>query len=99
MEVDKDRQLRSYQVGKSIAFMLYNKFFNCLGCIKEDAVWCLFNMKDFVYKGAGGLRIWTKKEYAMFTGIISKPDIKRIVYLRLANSKKDNKDKEENFSA
>ena len=35
----------------------------------------------------------------MFIGIISKPNIKRTVYLKLANSEKDNEDKKEDFSA
>lgn len=56
-------------------------------------------MKNLVYKMIKRLRIWTNKKYAVFIGIISKPDIKRTLYLRLANSEKKNKDKEENFSA
>ena len=69
--------------------MLFDKFFNCLSCMEEDIVWWSFNMKDLVYEKTGGLHIWTKKVYAIFTGIISKPDAKRTVYLRLAKSKKD----------
>ena len=56
-------------------------------------------MKDLVHKKTGGLYIWTEKEYAMFTGIISKPDAKKIAYLRLANSEKDNEGEEKDFSA
>ena len=55
-------------------------------------------MKDFVHKRTGELRIWTKKTYTIFTGIISKPDTKKIVYLRLTNSEEDNEDKEEDLS-
>ena len=35
----------------------------------------------------------------MFTGIISKPDAKKTVYLRFANLKKDHKDEKEDLSA
>ncbi len=56
-------------------------------------------MKDLVHEGTGGLHIWTEKEYAVFTGIISKPDAKRTVYLRLANSEEDNEGDEEDLSA
>ena len=31
----------------------------------------------------------------MFTGIMSRPETERTVYLRLANSKRDNEDEEE----
>lgn len=40
-----------------------------------------------------------KKEYAMFTSIISNPNIKKTVYLKLAYLKKNNEDKEKNFLA
>ena len=53
-------------------------------------------MNDLVGKGKGGKQIWIKKEYAMFIGIISRPKIKRMVYLRLVNSEKDNKNEEKN---
>ena len=43
--------------------------------------------------------IWTKNEYAVFTGIISKPDAKRTVYLKLANLEENNEGEEEDFSA
>lgn len=45
------------------------------------------------------LYIWKKKEFPIFKGIISKPDTKITVDLILANLKKDNENKEENFSA
>ena len=99
MEIDKGGKLRPCQVGEGIAFMPFDKFFDCLSCMEEDAVWYSFNMKDFIHKKTGGLRIWTEKEYTVFTDIISKPDAKKIVYLRLANSEEDNKGEEENFSA
>ncbi len=99
MEVDKSGKLRPRQVGKGIATMLLDKFFDYLGCIKEDAVWWSFNMKDLVHEGTGGLRIWTEKEYVVLTGIMSKPDAKRTAYLRLANSKEVNEGEEEDISA
>ena len=52
-------------------------------------------MNDFVGKSEGEKQIWTKKKYAVFTGIISRPGTERTVYLRLANSEEDNDDKEE----
>ena len=35
----------------------------------------------------------------MFIGIISKPDIKKIVYLRLTNSEEDNKCEKKTFQS
>lgn len=42
-------------------------------------------MDDFVGKGKSGKQIRTRKKYAMFIGIMSKPKMERIVYLTLAN--------------
>ena len=53
--------------------------------MEEDAIWWSFNINNLVYKETEGLYIWTKKEYTVFTSIISKLDAKKIVYLRLAN--------------
>lgn len=50
-------------------------------------------MKNLFYKKIEKLFIWTKKKYVVFTSIISKPNVKKIVYLRLANLEKDNEDK------
>ncbi len=99
IEVDKGGKLRPCQVGESIASMPLDKFFDCLGCMEEDAVWWSFNMKDLVHERIGGLRIWTEKKYAVFTGIISKPDAKRTASLRLVNSEEDNESEEEDLSA
>ncbi len=55
-------------------------------------------MKDLVHIGTGGLRISKEKEYVVFTGIISKPDAKRTVYLRLANSEETNEGEKEELS-
>ena len=98
MEIDKEKKLRPCQVREGIVFIPFYKFFNCLICMEEDTVWWLFNMKKLVYKRTRRLRIWTEKEYAVFTDIISKPDAQRIIYLKLANLKEDNEGKEENFS-
>lgn len=79
--------------------MFCDKFFKCFNYIKEDDIWWLFNIKNLLYKRTGGLHIWRKKEYAIFTDIISKLDNKKTVYMRLANSEKNNEDKEKNLSA
>ncbi len=99
IEVGKVGKLSLRQVGEGIASMLLDEYFDYLGCMKEDAVWWLFNMKDLVHKRTGGLPIWTEKEYTVFTSIISKPDAKRTVYLGLANSKEDHEGEEEDLSA
>ena len=52
-------------------------------------------MNDLVGKGKGGKQIETKKEYAVFTGIMSRPETKRTVCLRLANTEENNEDEEE----
>ena len=94
MKEDKGEQLRPCQVRKNIDSILFDEFFDCFSCMEEDLVWWSFNMKDFVNKETGGLRIETEKKYAVFTSIISKPDAERRVYLRLANSEKDSEDDE-----
>lgn len=99
MEVENKGKLKPHQVGEDIAFMPFNKLFDYFNCKKEDVVWCSFNMKDLVPKRTKGLRIWTKKEYTIFTSIISKLDVKKTVYLRLANSKEDNKVKKKDLLA
>ena len=99
MEVDQEEKLRLRQVRESIASMPLDKFFDYFSCMEEDAVWWSFNIKNLDHKWTGGLYIWTKEKYTVFTGIISKSDAKKTVYLRLANSEKDNKDEEEDFLA
>lgn len=49
-------------------------------------------MNDLVGKGKERKQILTKKKYAVFTDIMSKPKSKKIVYLKLANSEEKNKD-------
>lgn len=97
--MDKGGGLKIYQVRDDIAFILYDKFFDYFNCIKKDTVCWLFNIKDFIYKKIRRLHIWTKNEYIIFTDIINKPNIKKIIYLRLANLEKDNANKKKNFSA
>ncbi len=46
-------------------------------------------MKDLVGKVSRGTCIWTKDEYAEFTRGLSKPEVKRKVFLRLANAEED----------
>ena len=57
MEVDKRWKLKPSQVGKDIVFMAFNKFFDCLSYMEEDAVWWSFIMKNFVHKGIERLHI------------------------------------------
>ena len=95
MEENKSGKLGSQEVGEGIASMPLNKFLDCLNCAEEDTIWWSFRMNDLIGKGEGGKQIWTKKEYAVFTDIMSRPETERTVYLRLANSEKDNEDEEE----
>lgn len=44
------------------------------------------------------MHIWTKDQYAEFTIIRSKPELKRMIFLRLTNIEKDKKE-EEDFGA
>ncbi len=46
-------------------------------------------MKDLVGEVSGGMHIITKDLFAEFTRRLSKPEVKRKVFLRLANMKKD----------
>ena len=99
MEENKSGKLGPREVGESIAFMLLDEFLDCFNCAEEDAVWWSFKMNDLVGKGEGGKQIWTKKEYALFTCIMSRPETERTIYLRLANSEDDNEDQEEKNSS
>lgn len=54
--------------------------------------------KTLFIKGLRGC-LSGQKKYAIFTVIISKPDVKKTIYLRLSNSKKDNKSVKEHFMA
>ncbi len=74
--------------------MPLEEFLDSLGCVEEDAVWWSFKMKDLVREVSGGTHIWTKDEYAEFTGRLSKPEIKRKVFLRLANAEEDEEEED-----
>ena len=96
IEENKSKKLDPQEIKKGITFILFNKFFDFLNCAKKDVVWQSFKINNFVDKGQKEKQIWTKKEYAVFIGIISRPKIEKTVYLRLSDSEKDNKKKEEN---
>ena len=51
-------------------------------------------MKDLIGEVSGGMRIWTKDKYAEFTKKLSKSEVKRKVFLRLANVKKDEQEED-----
>ena len=95
MEENKSGKLGPQEVEEDIASMPLDEFLNCFNCAEKDAVWWLFRMNDLVGKGEEGKQIWTKKEYAVFTCIMSRPETKKTIYLRLANLEEDNEDKEE----
>ena len=99
IEENKSGKLGPPEVGEDIVSMPFDEFLDCLNCAEKDGVWWSFKRNNLVGKSKREEQIWTKKEYALFTDIISRPEIKRTVYLRLANSKKDNKDKEEENSS
>ena len=98
IEENKSGKLDPWEVGKGNASMPLDEFFDCLNCAEKDAVWWSFRMNDLVGKSEGGKRIWTKKKYVVFTGIMSRPETEKIVYLRLANSEEDNENEEEENS-
>ncbi len=89
IEESKTGQLVPREVGEGIASMPLEEFLDSLGCVKEDAVWWSFEMKDLFGKVLGSTRIWTKDEYAEFTGRLSKLEVKKKVFLRLANAEED----------
>ncbi len=95
IEKCKTGQLVSRKVGEGIASIPLEEYLDNLGCVEEDVVWWSFEMKDRFSELSGGTHIWTKDEYAEFTGRLSKPEVKRKVFLSLANMEKD--EKEEDF--
>ena len=99
MEENKSGKLSPQEIGEGIASMPLDEFFDCLNCAEKDAVWWSFRMNDLVGKGEERKQIWTKKEYAVFTSIMSRLKTEKTVYLRLANSEEDNEDKEEENSS
>lgn len=53
--------------------------------MEKYVVWLYFRMSNIVDKDEERKLILTKKEYIMFTGIISRPKTKKTVFLRLTN--------------
>ena len=51
----KTEQLVPCKVGKKIAFLLLEKFFDSQNCIEEDGIWLLFEMKYLVDKKSRGI--------------------------------------------
>ncbi len=94
IEESKTERLVSRKVGEGIASMPLEEFLDSLGCVEEDAVWWSFEMKDLVGEVSGGTRIWTKDEYAEFIGRLSKLEVKRKVFLRLANAEEDEEEED-----
>lgn len=82
---------------KNIISMPLDKFFNCLNCAKEYAIWLLFKINNHVGKNIEKKQISTKNKYIVFIGIMSKPISEKMNYLRLANWEKDNEDKEQDY--
>lgn len=79
--------------------MPYDRLFDCFNCIEKDIVQWLFNIKNLIYKRTKELSIQIKRKYALFTDIISKPDAKKTVYLRLSDLNKDNENEKKYYSA
>ncbi len=75
--------------------MLLEECLDNLGCVEKDTIWWSFEMKDLVGEVSGGTRIWIKDEYIEFTKRLSKLEVKRKVFLRLANVDED--EEEEDF--
>ncbi len=94
IEESKTGRLVSREVGEGIASMPLEEFLDSLGCVEKDAIWWSFEMKDLVGEVSVGTRIWTKDEYTEFTGRLSKPEVKRKVFLRLANEEEDEEEED-----
>lgn len=72
---NKSENLGLKKVGKSIVFILLDKFFNYFNCIEEDIVWWSFRRNDFIDKSKEKKEIWTKKKYTLFIGIMIRSEI------------------------
>lgn len=94
---NKSKKLGPQEFEEEIAFILFDEFLNCFNCAEEDAIWQSFKMNDLISNDIEKKEIWFEKRYSIFTDIMSKPESKRMVYLKLANSKKDNENIKENF--
>lgn len=80
-----------HKVGKGIAFMPPDKFFDYLGHVEKDLIWWSFEIKDLFGGLPGDIYIWTKDEYTIFINMLSRLKMKRKVFIRLANAKEDRK--------
>ena len=98
IEIDKKKKLKSRQVEKSIAFIFRDKFFDCFGYMKEDAIWWSFNIKNLIHDGTERLRIWIKKRCFAYK-YYKQARCKRTDNLRLPNSQEDYKGEKEDHSA
>ncbi len=94
IEKSKTGQLVPYKFGEGIASMSLEKKIFSLGSVKEDVVWWLFEMKDLVGEISRGMYIWTKDKYVEVIGKLSIPEIKKKIFLRLANAEKDKKEED-----
>ena len=79
MKENKNKKLSLHVVGEGIVFMPIDEFPNCLNYIKKIAVWWGIKINDFVGKSKERKQIWTKKNYFLFIGIISRPVIEEMV--------------------
>lgn len=89
IEASKVRRLILRTVGKKIAFIQLDEFFDYLGCVNEDLIQQLFEIKDQIDRVQGGICIQTKDKYAKFIGRLSRSEMKKKVFLRLANVEED----------
>lgn len=97
IEKAKGERLVLWEVGKAITPMPLDEFFDCLSCIEKDTVWWSYKMEYLVGKVLKSLHIWTQDEYTKFIRKLSRqPEVKKKVFLRLANVEKD-EEKEEIF--
>ncbi len=94
IEESKTGRLVPREVGEGIVSMPLEEFLDSLGCVEEDAVWWSLEIKDLFGEISGGTRIWTKDEYVELTGRLSKPEVKRKVFLRLANAEEDKEEED-----
>lgn len=85
-----------YKVRERIAFLLLNKFFNYLSCIKVNAIWWLFDIKDLSSKILKDIYIWIQNKYVEFTRKLHKSKVKKKIFLKLVNMEEDKK-REEDF--
>ena len=97
MEKTNSGKLDPQEIGKTIGSRLLDKFFNCFSYAEEDAIWWSFRINDLIGKGIRKKQIWIKKEYTLFTDIMSRPETEKIVYLKIVNLEKNNKDKKKAF--